>query len=540
MTTLEAAPRPQPASVSAGQRHRLGFAAGVAAALAFVLAVVLLRLITDVPSVLEIVADGILFLLPGALFSVVLDAMQHAAKPLLYLAMVVGTVLVGGLLGRWYAGKPSAGRAASIAGSVWLIFGVGIYTVAGAGLFGQRLSAGPLWHGGSLLALFAVYGLALYQLFQAFERRAQRRLGVVPVDAERRSALWSIGGALVAVGVGGGVWRAVMNGGAGGSAPPEVAAVPVPDAATPGAATLAANPAPFAVAGVAPEITPVRDFYTVSKNFIDPSVDVGGWRLRIDGMVDHPIELTYDQLRALPASEGYYTLMCISNEVGGDLWGNARWKGVKLHTLLEQAGVQAGVVKAVFTGADDYKDSVTVDRALHPDAFLAWEMDGAPLAKEHGFPARLLIPGIYGMKNVKWLRGITLVSDNFKGYWQARGWDDGAPYQTASRIDVPRPRLTLAAGPVDVGGVAFAGDRGIQKVEVSADQGQTWQEAQVKPGLSPYTWQLWSARVDVAKGVRSLQVRATDGAGHVQVHTEAPPFPAGSTGYHTVDVGVTG
>src|SRR5919202_5926443 len=156
--------------------------------------------------------------------------------------------------------------------------------------------------------------------------------------------------------------------------------------------------------------------------------------------------------------------MCISNEIGGDLWGNAHWRGVKLAYLLEQAGVHKDAFKAVFSAADDYKDSVKLDRALHPDALLAWAMNGEPLKSEHGFPARLLIPGIYGMKNVKWLTGITIVADDVRGFWQNQGWDDEAPYQTESRIDTPRPRDTVSPCTLAVGGVAFAGDRGIRSV----------------------------------------------------------------------------
>src|SRR5581483_11137580 len=162
------------------------------------------------------------------------------------------------------------------------------------------------------------------------------------------------------------------------------APAPLPAGAAPVAATLP-NAAPFDLKGISPEITGADDFYTVSKNFIDPSVAVGSWRLKIDGLVDNPMELTYDQLTALPASDGYYTLMCISNEIGGDLWGNAAWRGVKLRDLLQQAGVHTDAYKAVFSAADDYKDSVLLANALHPDALLAWEMNGAPLKREHGY-----------------------------------------------------------------------------------------------------------------------------------------------------------
>jgi hypothetical protein len=142
------------------------------------------------------------------------------------------------------------------------------------------------------------------------------------------------------------------------------------------------------------------------------------------------------------------------------------------------------------------------------------------------------------MKNVKWLSGITIINNDFKGFWQSQGWDDAAPYQTASRIDVPRGRESLSAGPLAVGGVAFAGDRGVQSVEVSTDNGQTWQAAQVKPGLSPNTWQLWRADVQVDHNVKQIRVRATDGLGHPQTRESAPPFPAGSTGYHAVTIAV--
>jgi hypothetical protein len=317
-----------------------------------------------------------------------------------------------------------------------------------------------------------------------------------------------------------------------------VSPAPLPAGAAPAASTVP-NAPPFDLKGISPEVTDVKDFYTVSKNFIDPSVAVGSWRLKIDGLVDKPMELTYDQLTALPASDGYYTLMCISNEIGGDLWGNAAWRGVKLKWLLEQAGVHTDGYKAVFSAADDYKDSVLLANAMNEDALLAWEMNGAPLQKEHGSPARLLIPGIYGMKNVKWLTGISIVASDFKGFWQNQGWDDAAPYQTESRIDIPKGHTTVPAGALSVGGVAFAGNRGISSVEVSADGEKTWLPASVKPGLSGNAWQLWRADINVDSTVRDIRVRATDGLGRPQTRQDNDPFPSGATGYHTVRVAVS-
>ena len=509
--------------------QRIGFAAGVVAAVVMLLAIVLLRALSGVTSLPEIVGEGLLSVMPGALFSAVLDSLQHAAKPLFYFSVAIGMVVVGGFLGRWYASsQPSWRQAAKIVVGTWLVFGVGIYTVLGAGIFGQHLLAGAVWHAASLLIVFGVYGVALYETYGLLARRALPTL--VTPDVTRRTLLRNAAIALAATVGAGTAWR-LLTGLDTGSVGPPLAA---------GSATAAEpNPPPYDVKGISAEITPTNDFYTVSKNFIDPTVAVSGWRLTIDGLVDRPMELTYDDLTALPASEGFYTLMCISNEVGGDLWGNGRWRGVKLKYLLEQAGVHLDGYKAIFAAADGYKDSVRLDAALHPDALLAWEMNGAPLKTEHGFPARLLIPGIYGMKNVKWLSGITIVANDFHGFWQSQGWDDAAPYQTASRIDAPFGRATLAPGTLAVGGVAFAGDRGIQSVEISMDQGQTWLAAQVKPGLSANTWQLWRTDVEVSRTTREIRVRATDGLGRLQTRESAPPFPAGSTGYDSITIAVS-
>jgi DMSO/TMAO reductase YedYZ molybdopterin-dependent catalytic subunit len=514
--------------LAAYNAQRIGFTAGVVAAALMVVAIALLRVLSGVLSLPEIVAEGLLVIMPGALFSAVLDSLQHAAKPLFYFSVGIGMLVVGGFLGRWYGSQPSARQAAKIAIGAWFVFGLGVYTILGAGIFGQHLQAGPIWHALSLLVVFGVFGLALYETYGALARRAAP--SPTEPDDTRRTLLRNAVAALVATVGAGSAWRLISG--------IDPGAVGVPVAANGPAAITEPNAAPYDLKGIASEITPTSTFYTVSKNFIDPAVSVSGWRLKIDGLVDRPMELTYEQLTSLPASEGYYTLMCISNEIGGDLWGNAHWRGVKLKYLLEQAGVHADGVKAVFSAVDDYKDSVKLERALHPGTLLAWEMNGAPLKNEHGFPARLLIPGIYGMKNVKWLSGINIVSNDFHGFWQSQGWDDAAPYNTESRIDAPRGRESASPGGLAVGGVAFAGDRGIQSVEVSVDQGQTWQPAQVKPGLSANSWQLWRADVQVDRATKEVRVRATDGLGHPQIREVAPPFPSGATGYHTITIAV--
>jgi DMSO/TMAO reductase YedYZ molybdopterin-dependent catalytic subunit len=281
--------------------------------------------------------------------------------------------------------------------------------------------------------------------------------------------------------------------------------------------------------GLAREITPVPDFYVVSKNAFDPQVNGDKWRLEIAGMVDRPLSLTYAEVRALPHVEQYATLECISNEVGGNLIGNALWRGVRLKDLIEKAGLRPGVVDIVLRASDDYSDSIPLDRAMGEGTILVYDMNGQPLSPIHGYPLRVIVPGIYGMKNVKWITRIEAVDYDLKGYWQRRGWDDRAEYKTMSRIDVPTGDVKTDT---EIAGVAFAGDRGIGKVEISVDGGSSWDAAEIKPALSPFTWVLWHKlwKPD-RKGRYSLVVRATDGRGNTQTSQPAPPAPDGSSGY---------
>ena len=276
----------------------------------------------------------------------------------------------------------------------------------------------------------------------------------------------------------------------------------------------------------------------MSKNFIDPSVAVGGWRLKIDGLVDRPMELTYDQLNALPASEGYYTLMCISNEIGGDLWGNGIWRGVKLKYLLEQAGVHTDGVKAMFTGADDYRDSVTLDRALHPDALLAWEMNGQPLRTEHGFPARLLIPGIYGMKNVKWLTASPSSAATSAASGRARAGTmrrrirpSRASTRRAIAMRSRRERSPWAGLPSR----AIAGFSRSRSAPMRARRGRPRRSSQACRRIPGSCGEQMSR----STATREIRVRATDGLGHPQTREPAPPFPSGATGYDSITIAVT-
>lgn len=293
------------------------------------------------------------------------------------------------------------------------------------------------------------------------------------------------------------------------------------------------------------EVTPSDSFYHVSKNFFDPSPSSNGWVLKIGGkepnsMVGAPYTLTYEQLTSLPAVEVTTGMMCISNPVGGGLIGSCQWKGVPMSDLLKRVKVKKGAVDVVMRAADDYADSFPYKKALDEDVMVVWEMNGAPLNATHGFPARVLVPGIYGMKHVKWLQSIDVVNADFKGYWQepSQGWSDPAPVLTMSRIDLPAGS-TLNTKKQTIQGVAFAGDRSISKVEVSTDGGKTWNDAYVKPPLSGTSWVVWAFEwTPPTPGKYKVQVRATDGAGALQVAKRAEPYPNGATGYHSVSYNV--
>ena len=292
------------------------------------------------------------------------------------------------------------------------------------------------------------------------------------------------------------------------------------------------------IQGVVPEVTPTPEHYVISKNVFNPSVEEAQWELRITGMVDNELTLTLSDLKALPSVERTSTLTCISNQVGGDLIGNSLWTGVHLNDLLETAGVQEGATELVLRAADNYSDSFPLEAALRDGTIVAYFQNGEPLTRDHGFPARVLVPGIYGMKNLKWVTEISLTNEDYQGYWQTRGWSDSAIVQTMSRIDTAEA-TPLEDGSYAIGGVAFAGLRGISEVEVSTDGGESWQMAQVKPALNDLSWNLWGFSWDAEPGTYDVLVRATDGTGEQQTAERNRPLPDGATGYHQLSVTVS-
>ena len=431
-----------------------------------------------------------------------------AGSSLLYLAawFVLGVVLARPLarIGRWFA--PALFMLVSA-----LLVGLVLMPIQRLGLFGIGSSnflypplASHLWAAGfgavfgTLLALFGRSGAAS----DPSRREALKQTA--------RVGVMLLGTALLS--------RAVL--GAWARAQAAVAAM-------------------AAIVGLSPKITPTADHYQVSKNVFNPSVPEDDWQLTISGMVDNPVTFDLDDLKALPSVERSTTLMCISNQVGGDLIGNSVWTGVRLSELLDIAGVQDGANELILRAADNYSDSFQLDAALREGTIVAYLQNGEPLTRDHGFPARVLVPGIYGMKNVKWVLEIELTDEDYIGYWQTRGWSDPAVIRTMSRIDTGSASR-LDDGSYAIGGVAFAGIRGIARVEVSIDGGGSWQEAELEPADNDFSWSRWAFAWDAEPGSSyDVLVRATDGEGVTQTERRDRPLPNGASGYDRQNVRVS-
>ena len=297
------------------------------------------------------------------------------------------------------------------------------------------------------------------------------------------------------------------------------------------------------VAGISSYVTPNDSFYRIDTAFGRvPQVDPGDWRLRFTGMVDNPYEITFDEIQAMDLSDYVITLSCVSNEVGGNLVGNAVWTGVPLSVLLDRAGVQAGADQVVGRSVDDwtagFPTGVVYDGR---NAILAIGMNDEFLPTSHGFPARLVVAGLYGyVSAVKWIEEINLTTwDGFDGYWVPRGWSKEGPMKTQSRIDVPAGGRGLVAGqPTPIAGIAWAPTRGIERVEVNIDD-EGWLPGQLSEAVGDESWVQWHREWTPSAGRHQIQVRATDGDGTTQRSEEVSPAPNGAEGWHTVTVNVS-
>ena len=318
------------------------------------------------------------------------------------------------------------------------------------------------------------------------------------------------------------------------------AALRLPAAATPAAPIPAGAELP--VDGITPLVTANRDFYRIDTALQVPRIDASQWRLRITGLVEEEVEIGWDELVALPLQETYVTLMCVSNEVGGGLTGNALWLGYPIRDLLARARPLPQADMVLSRSQDGWTAGTPLEVLQDPnrDALLAVGMNGELLPLEHGFPVRMVVPGLYGyVSATKWVveLKVTRFADDV-GYWTPRGWSALGPVKTHSRIDVPRQSALLSAGTQAIAGIAWAQHVGIERVEVRIDGG-SWQEATLAEAISADTWRQWMFSWQAEEGVHSIEVRATDVTGFTQTEPYVPVAPDGAEGYHGITVQVS-
>jgi DMSO/TMAO reductase YedYZ molybdopterin-dependent catalytic subunit len=525
----------------------------------------------------ETVVAAVARLTPTAVFGWATESFGSLAQNTLWAIILVGVVAMGywagqtagqlvrlGRFGTSVTSRFSAGLI--MAAVLFLIIAAGIFPLAREGFF----AAGSVYQG-ALLVQAALFAAAWAVAWTALGGASVPAPETTPAPAtadtsmSRRSALRSVAAAGLAAGVAYLGWRLAKAPSAGDVEARQQAAAEIAARAR-GAAPSAAGAAPATSAGaespdlapdapdkelaqwdpspeepfaeleaegkLTPVITSVADFYHVSKNISDPVVDGASWSLTIDGMVAKPLSFSYEDIVARAKTQNITTLSCISNELNGDLAGTAEWTGFPLRELLEEAGVDPKAVDIVFRAADGYDDSIPLAQAMHPTTLLVTGMNGEPLPPDHGFPARLIVPPIYGMKNVKWVEHIEAVDHDYQGYWQTRGWSDPAPYQIWGRIDTPAQSDQIPAGPAIAAGVAAAGNRGIYRVEISLDEGETWADATLEPSINPdFTWVRWILPFEASGPAANILMRATDGEGTVAPEEYNPPLPNGATGW---------
>jgi DMSO/TMAO reductase YedYZ molybdopterin-dependent catalytic subunit len=373
----------------------------------------------------------------------------------------------------------------------------------------------------ALLVQYASYGAALILLYRWLAPRPALAVRPVPVGEPLGRRAVVAGAAGVALAAGSGALIRDLN----------------------ARATFSYDGTAYSGPGVQP-IAPNDKFYTVTKNVVDPNVDAGIWRLEIGGMVEEPRSYTFEDLKALDGIEQESTLMCISNRIGAGLFSNAVWQGIPLRDLLEASRPLPGAVEVLLNGADAYTDTFAFEKAMNPTTIVAYAMNGEPIPMRHGYPARVVVPGLYGEKNVKWVTRIEVVDYDAKGFYEQQGW--GPNFVIPTRSDIFGPRWVRRRGdtfvePFPAGqmttirGRAFAGDRGIQRVEFSPDDGETWRNVRIDYPGTNLTWTFWSADwLPEEPGEYTLLSRAIDGNGDPQPSETRGIVPQGATGYHRV------
>lgn len=500
-------------------RTRSGISGLVAAATALGVGELLAGLFASVPSPLASVGGFVVDSSPSFVKDFAIAVFGTADKAVL----AIGTSVIALVLG-WFTGVIAASR--RVVGAVVL----GGFAVLGIVAGWNEPFAEPVSVVAALAVAAATGWLALDTLLRlALEQEAPTD-GLAGDASRRRFIKYAAVGSAGALAVGA-LGRRLLS-----DLPevPDIEALPAQEV------SVISDEFSFGIDGLTPVVVPNEDFYRIDTALVVPVVDERSWTLRVHGLVDQEVALDYDQLLAMDIVDEYVTIACVSNEVGGDLVGNALWSGVRLTEVLDAAGVQAGAEQIVGRSVDGFTAGFPSQLAFDGrDPLIAIAMNGEPLPRRHGFPARLIVPGLYGyVSATKWLTEIELTTwEGHDGYWIPRGWAKEAPIKTQSRIDVPTGRGSLQPGPNAVAGVAWAPLRGIRQVEVQVDDGD-WQAAELAAPLSDAAWVQWKAVVSLDSGRHTLQVRATDGTGETQPAARVSPRPDGATGYDRVRVRV--
>ena len=496
--------------------NKAGLAGAIAAGLALGLTELIAGITSLVPSAIASVGSVVIDISPRFVKEFAIAVFGTADKGALAIGTAVFGVLIGYVVGRTARTRPWV---------AWAAFGVFAVVGIAAAVDGVQISV-PLTVV-AIIAAAVVGVLALRSMLSTVESPTD---GLAADPNRRRFLSQAAGAGTVAAVAGLGGRRLII---ARSEEVRQSVSLPVADLTVPAPPPEAQF---TAVSNLTPIVVPNDEFYRIDTALVVPRPDPEEWRLKISGMVDRELEFSLDDLMKLPLYEEYVTIACVSNDVGGDLIGNAKWTGVRLIELLEQAGVQDSAEQLLSRSVDGWTSGFPVELAFDGrDPLLAIGMNGEPLPPNHGFPARLIVPGLYGyVSATKWIEEIELTSwEGVDGYWIPRGWSKEAPIKTHSRIDHPRNRETVTEDPVVLAGVAWAPTRGIERVEVQVDEGE-WIECELTSPLSDKAWVQWKTELPVGPGSHRARVRATDGTGTTQTATEQRPAPNGATGYHEI------
>lgn len=512
-----------------------------------------------VPSVLVSVAQRIIAVMPGGLATQAIETLGQADVPFLISNVIVATLVLCGLLAILSLGRPLAA-----------LGGVAVLAAAGLAAALSEPFVASIPTAITVVAAFALGSLVARYLTLRFaeERsgesepepdsaaptgsvRSREAHSTGGMSVDRRGFLMLSGGAatagLAAVGVG----RLLGGGGAQtASAPTKLQTAGASGSGAADAVVHETLPPPPAgasldVPGIPPLMTPAKDFYLIDSALSSPRIDRDSWKLKITGAVDNPIELSYSDLTSMSTRESDVTLSCVSNEVGGGLVSNGRWTGVMLSDVLKEAGMSPDKIsraseqlvgRSVDGWTGGFKTNIAFDGR---EALVAFGLNGSELPVKHGYPMRLVVPGLYGyVSATKWLTELELTNWDFDAYWIQRTWAKEGPVKTQSRIDTLSGGDEREAGTIPIGGVAWAPHRGIQRVEVSTDDGETWNDARLAEQLDEDTWRQYVYEWEASPGEHTIKVRATDGEGETQPEEETAPHPSGASGYDSVKVSV--